>query len=67
MTYVNTNGTCLATRWQDELPVLLYHLPGHVLVGLTYDTGSNAVIRVQPFVSGKPLAAYAPGITLPKI
>lgn len=60
-------GTFLATRWEEEDAVNLYHLPGGVFVELYYDTHANEITRLRSFVSSAPLADYAAGITLPEL
>lgn len=67
LAYVWREGSHLATRWQDELPVLLYHLPGGFFAELTYEPASNAVMKVYSFVNGEPLGKYADFIALPEM
>ena len=58
-------GRFLATRWEEEDAVNLYHLPGGVFVEVFYDTLANAIVRVRSFTSAAPLEDYTPGIVLP--
>jgi hypothetical protein len=59
-------GTFLATRWEEEDAVNLYHLPDGVFVELYYDTHTNEITRLRSFVSAAPLADYVAGIRLPE-
>lgn len=60
------DGDFLATRWEEEDAVNLYHLPGGVFVELYYDTHANAIVRLRSFTSAGPLADYAAGVRLPE-
>ena len=51
-------GDLLATCWEDENAVNLYHLPGGVFAELYYDTHRNQITRVQAFISAAPLQDY---------
>ena len=53
------SGTFLATRWEEEHAVNLYHLPGSVFAELYYNTQANQITRVRAFTSSKQLHGYA--------
>lgn len=58
-------GTFLATRWEEEDAVNLYHLPGGVFVEFYYDTHANSITRLRSFTSAAQLEDYAAAIILP--
>ena len=66
---VYAEGAYVATRWQEVYEaVLLYQLPGHLFVELTYDTETNEVQYLFPFEAGSEndrLADYAMFVKLP--
>jgi hypothetical protein len=57
-------GTYLATRWEEEDAVDLYHLPAGFFVEVYYRAAGNKVERLHSFVSKGPLADYAVYIQL---
>ena len=58
-------GDYLATRFEEEDAVLLYHLPAHgCFVELYYSPADNAILRLQAFTHAAPLEDYTPGIHL---
>jgi len=57
-------GGFLATRWEEEDAVNLYHLPGGVFVELYYNTHTNTIVRLRSFISTTPLEDYVVGVEL---
>jgi hypothetical protein len=60
------SGTFLATRWEEEDAINLYHLPGRFFVELYYDTHINQIHRVRAFITAGQLEDYAAYIQLPE-
>ena len=58
-------GTFLATRWEEEDAMNLYHLPdGGVFVELYYDTHRNEITNLRAFTSAAQLEDYTPYVLL---
>lgn len=50
---VHGTGTYIARRWQEvDEAVLLYQLPTHFFVELTYNTEANAILYLFAFEAG---------------
>jgi hypothetical protein len=69
LAYVYAEGAYLATREQEVYEaVLLYQMPSHFFVELTYDTETNEVQYLFPFEAGSAddrLPDYAMFVKLP--
>jgi hypothetical protein len=63
-------GSFLATRWEEEDAVNLYHLAGPgkgVFVELYYATHANAILRIRAFTNPHPLIRYTDWVQLPPL
>ena len=58
-----TAGSFLATRWEEEDAVNLYHV-GRFFVEVYYDPAANAVLLTRAFTSREGLLDYTPSIGL---
>ena len=62
---VAQDGDYLATRFEKEDAVLLYHLPAHsFFVELYYSPATNLILGLRALPRDAPLDNYAPGIAL---
>jgi hypothetical protein len=63
---VMDTGTFLATRWEEEDAVNLYHLSSGLFAELYYDMHAKQITKVCAFTSAAPLEGYAAYIDLPE-
>jgi hypothetical protein len=57
-------GTFLATRWEEEDAVGLYHMAGGFFSEVYYDGEDKRILNVQCFTSSAFLENYSHGISL---
>ena len=64
MALVWQEGTFLATRWEAEDAVNLYHMEGGFFAEVFYDQHQDVLVRTRTFTSRKCLEDYTPYIRL---
>ena len=57
-------GSFLATRWEDEAAVNLYHMEGNFFAEVHYHQRQDVIVRTGTFTSRKCLEDYTPYIRL---
>ena len=63
--HVRACGTYLARRWDGNVFVHLYHVPGPFFVELHCRFMAKEIYQIRAFASAGPLAAYAAAVRLP--
>jgi hypothetical protein len=64
LTIVWQEGSFLATRWEEENAVNLYHMEGGFFAEVFYDQHQDVLVRTRTFTSRKCLEDYTPYIRL---
>jgi hypothetical protein len=71
LAFVFDMATFLATRYEKESAVNLYHVPSSIdkglFVELYYDTCANEIVRLRAFTSMASLSDYTPYVQLPDL